>query len=293
MIRASGLLSAVAAIWLAAPPASCRRRAIPTGPSSWSCRSLPAGRPIPPRGWLRSGCKLALGQTVIIENQGGAGGTIGTKQVVRAAPDGYTLLMGSIGTFGSQPLLYKLDYDPHKALAPVATVAIDKIVLVAGPSLQVKTIAELVQHAKANPGKLNYGNSIGIGPQSGGGIVQGQIGDQHRPHPLSRRRADDRRPARRPDRYDRQRQVGPASAHSSRQGARARGHRRGALAGASRRSDAGRARLPGCPLRCHVRGHDAHGHAGSGDRQAQCDASTRDCGRRKCGRALPRSAPSR
>ncbi len=109
--------------------------------------------------------QLSLGQTVIIENQGGAGGTIGSKQVAAAAPDGYTLLMGSIGTFGSQPLLYKLDYDPHKAFAPVATVVVDMQVLVAGPALQVKTIQELVQYAKANPGKLNYGNATGIGPQ--------------------------------------------------------------------------------------------------------------------------------
>jgi tripartite-type tricarboxylate transporter receptor subunit TctC len=109
--------------------------------------------------------QLGLGQSVIIENQGGAGGTIGSKQVAAAAPDGYTLLMGSIGTFGSQPLLYKLDYDPHKAFAPVATVAVDKLVLVAGPSLPVKTIEQLVRHAKAHPGRLNYGNAIGIGPQ--------------------------------------------------------------------------------------------------------------------------------
>src|SRR5437016_11332521 len=75
--------------------------------------------------------QASLGQSVIVENQGGAGGTIGSRQVARAAPDGYTLLMGSIGTFGSQPLLYRLDYDPHKAFAPVATVAVDKLVLVA------------------------------------------------------------------------------------------------------------------------------------------------------------------
>jgi tripartite-type tricarboxylate transporter receptor subunit TctC len=109
--------------------------------------------------------QAALGQSVIIENQGGAGGTIGSRQVARAAPDGYTLLMGSIGTFGSQPLLYRLDYDPHKAFVPVATLVIDKIVLVAGPSLRIKTVDELVQYARANPGKLNYGNAIGIGPQ--------------------------------------------------------------------------------------------------------------------------------
>jgi tripartite-type tricarboxylate transporter receptor subunit TctC len=108
--------------------------------------------------------QAGLGQTVIIENQGGAGGTIGAKQVAAAAPDGYTLLMGSVGTFGSHPVLYKLDYDPMKAFAPVATAVIDKGVLVAGPSLQVKTIQELVEFARANPGKLNYGNAIGIGP---------------------------------------------------------------------------------------------------------------------------------
>jgi tripartite-type tricarboxylate transporter receptor subunit TctC len=109
--------------------------------------------------------QAALGQTVIVENQGGAGGSIGARQVANAAPDGYTLLMGSVGTFGTQPLLYKLDYDPHKAFAPVATTVTDKIIMVAGPTLQVKTVQELVQLAKANPGKLNYGNAIGIGPQ--------------------------------------------------------------------------------------------------------------------------------
>jgi tripartite-type tricarboxylate transporter receptor subunit TctC len=108
--------------------------------------------------------QAALGQSVIIENQGGAGGTIGTRQAARAPANGYTLLMGSIGTFGSQPLLYKLDYDPHKAFTPVATTVVDKLVLVAGPSLPVQSLADLVQRAKANPGKLNYGNAIGIGP---------------------------------------------------------------------------------------------------------------------------------
>jgi tripartite-type tricarboxylate transporter receptor subunit TctC len=106
----------------------------------------------------------ALGQTVVVENQGGAGGTIGSRQAANAAPDGYTLMMGSIGTFGSQPLLYKLDFDPAKAFAPVATVVVDKGVLVVGPSLPVKTIQELIREAKANPGKLNYGSAIGIGP---------------------------------------------------------------------------------------------------------------------------------
>ncbi len=106
----------------------------------------------------------SLGQSVIIENQGGAGGTIGTRQAAGAAPDGYTLLMASIGTFGSMPLLYKLDFDPQRAFVPVATVVIDKSALVVRPSLPVKTIGELVTYAKAHPGELTYGSAIGIGP---------------------------------------------------------------------------------------------------------------------------------
>ena len=106
----------------------------------------------------------SLGQSVIIENQGGAGGTIGTRQAAGAAPDGYTLLMASIGTFGSMPLLYKLDFDPQRAFAPVATAVIDKSALVVRPSLPVKSIGELVAYAKAHPGQLTYGSAIGIGP---------------------------------------------------------------------------------------------------------------------------------
>src|SRR5215813_4782737 len=108
--------------------------------------------------------QLGLGQSVIIENQGGAGGTIAAKQVAVAAPDGYTLMMGSLSTFGTNPVLYKLDYDPMKAFTPVASAVVDKLVMVAGPTLSVKSVQELIAYAKANPGKLNYGNAIGIGP---------------------------------------------------------------------------------------------------------------------------------
>src|SRR6266702_3460827 len=108
--------------------------------------------------------QLGLGQSVIIENQGGAGGTIAAKQVAIAAPDGYTLMMGSLSTFGTNPVLYKLDYDPMKAFTPVASAVVAKLVMVAGPALSVTSVQELVAYAKANPGKLNYGNAIGIGP---------------------------------------------------------------------------------------------------------------------------------
>jgi tripartite-type tricarboxylate transporter receptor subunit TctC len=106
-----------------------------------------------------------LGQSVVIENQSGAGGIMGMRQVATANPDGYTLLMvGTANTFGTAPLLYKLDYDPRKAFAPVAMAAIERQVLVITPSLPARTLPELVAYAKANPGKLNYGSSIGIIP---------------------------------------------------------------------------------------------------------------------------------
>src|SRR5262245_56584748 len=72
-----------------------------------------------------------IGQTVGVENQGGAGGTIGARQVANAPADGYTLMMIAVAnTFGTQPVLYKLDFDPMKAFAPVATVVTDKQVMV-------------------------------------------------------------------------------------------------------------------------------------------------------------------
>ncbi len=108
--------------------------------------------------------QAALGQTIVIENIGGAGGSIAAKQVAASAPDGYTLMMTTTSAFGTQPRLFKLDYEPVKAFVPVATLVIDKNVLVAGPSLPVKSIQELVAQAKAAPGKLNYGSAIGIGP---------------------------------------------------------------------------------------------------------------------------------
>src|SRR6266700_2883245 len=98
-----------------------------------------------------------LGQSVIVENQAGAGGTIGARQVAVASPDGYTLLMvAATNTFGTAPLLYKLDFDPLKTFIPVAMAVIDKQAMVVNPSLPA--------YAKANPGKLNYGNAVGIAP---------------------------------------------------------------------------------------------------------------------------------
>jgi tripartite-type tricarboxylate transporter receptor subunit TctC len=111
------------------------------------------------------GLSSRIGQPVVVENQAGAGGTIGARQVATANPDGYTLLMiATANTFGTAPLLYKLDYDPLRSFTPVATVVVDKQLMVASMALPVTTVQELVRYAAANPGSLNYGAAIGIGP---------------------------------------------------------------------------------------------------------------------------------
>lgn len=102
----------------------------------------------------------AIGQTVVIENRGGAGGSVGTEAVARAAPDGYTLLMGTIGTHSINPAVYaKINYDPIKDFEPVIQFGTAPNVLVVNPDLPVKSVADLIAYIKANPGKVNYGSS--------------------------------------------------------------------------------------------------------------------------------------
>ena len=101
----------------------------------------------------------AWGQSVIIENIAGAGGSIGADKAAKSPADGYTLLMGHIGTLAVNPSLYpKLPYNPIKDFAPVAWVARVPNVLVIHPAVPAKTTQELVALAKARPGQLNYGS---------------------------------------------------------------------------------------------------------------------------------------
>lgn len=98
-----------------------------------------------------------LGKQVIIENRAGAGGTVATLSVVRAEPDGYTLLMAAAPEVSIAPFIIKgLAYDPLVDLQPVAMVGSVPFLLVAHPQLPVNTVAELITYARANPGKLNY-----------------------------------------------------------------------------------------------------------------------------------------
>jgi tripartite-type tricarboxylate transporter receptor subunit TctC len=107
-----------------------------------------------------------LGHRVIVENRAGAGGNVAAQLVAKAAPDGYTFLFVTSGPASINKLLYKsLPYDPAKDFSPVALVGIIPQVVVTSPKFSPKSLKDLVDHAKANPGKLNFGNS-GIGTTS-------------------------------------------------------------------------------------------------------------------------------
>ena len=107
-----------------------------------------------------------LGQSIVIENRGGASGNIGTEAVVTAAPNGYTLLMGNVAPNAINVSMFKkLPFNPEKDLAPISLVAITPNILVANLSLPVKSVADLLALAKASPGKINY-PSAGNGSSS-------------------------------------------------------------------------------------------------------------------------------
>ena len=107
----------------------------------------------------------AFRQTVNVDNRGGGGGTIGTRAVARAAPDGYTLLLGHTGTISINPSLYtRLGMDPRKDFAPIGLVASMPVALLAHPTFPARTLADFIALARKEPGKLNVGtSSVGTG----------------------------------------------------------------------------------------------------------------------------------
>ena len=119
------------------------------------------------------GEKLAqrLGQQVIIDNRGGAGGNIGMEITAKAPPDGYTIVIATVGTWAVNPYLYKLSFDVVRDFAPVTQVSTAPGVLVVHPSTPVKNVKELIALAKKRPGDLNYGSS-GVG---GFGHICGEL----------------------------------------------------------------------------------------------------------------------
>ena len=103
---------------------------------------------------------IELGQSVVVENRAGASGVIGAEAGARSPADGYTLVMGNISTLAINPVTFaKLPYDPIASFDPISMVAIQPLIVAVHPSLPVKSLSELVQYAKSQPGKLNYGTA--------------------------------------------------------------------------------------------------------------------------------------
>jgi tripartite-type tricarboxylate transporter receptor subunit TctC len=151
-------LSLLASIVAAAPAALAQ---------SYPARPVRIVVPFPPGGGTDIGTRIiaqklqeSWGQPIVVENKPGAAGIVGTEMVAKAAPDGYTLIMGNIGTHAINISLYKkLSYDPVKDFAPISQVAWLPLFLLVHPSIPVNSVKELIALAKAKPGELNFSSS--------------------------------------------------------------------------------------------------------------------------------------
>ena len=131
---------------------------------AWPAKPIRLMVPFPPGGSTDIVARIVaqklseqLGQAIVIENRGGAGGTIGTAVIAKSAPDGYNLAVASTSTHVVAPGVYaKLEYDPLKDFAPVGLMAVSPYLLVVNPTVPAKSLQELVVLAKKQPGKLNY-----------------------------------------------------------------------------------------------------------------------------------------
>lgn len=154
-----------AILWLGAVTMAVMTAAVAA--QSWPTRSVRLISPFAPGGGaditsraVAQKLSVTLGQQVIVDNRGGAGGMVGVDVAAKSPPDGYTLVMGTIGPIAINPsLLSKMPYDPLKDLVPISQAAVAVNVLVVHPSLPAKSVKELIAVAKARPSDLNYGSS--------------------------------------------------------------------------------------------------------------------------------------
>jgi tripartite-type tricarboxylate transporter receptor subunit TctC len=153
-------LRGAAALALALPVAWAAAQSFPTKPVTIVVPFPPGGAlDIVARG-LAEQMRTDLGQQVLVDNRAGAGGTVGSAHVARSAPDGYTILLGSVATHAIAAGLYpKLPYDPIADFAPITQLTSSPLVLTVSPQLKAANVAELVALAKAQPGKINYAST--------------------------------------------------------------------------------------------------------------------------------------
>jgi tripartite-type tricarboxylate transporter receptor subunit TctC len=155
--------------------------AVPAQAQSYPSRTITIVVPFPGGGTadlvpriLADGMAATLGATIVIENRPGASGTPGSATVARAAPDGYTLLSGLTPTHSINPFMQKnFPYDPLKSFEPVVLAASTALFMVVHPSLDVKTVSDLVDHARKNPGKIVFGSAgLGTGQHLMGELIR-------------------------------------------------------------------------------------------------------------------------
>lgn len=150
---AAGLVTFVLTLLAAA---SAHAQPYPVKPIRWIVAFAPGGGADNLARTLQPALSETLGQSVVIDNRGGGGGTIGTEMTARAAPDGYTVLLIATGHTVNASLFPKLPYDPVKDFAPVSLVASQSNILVVHPSLPAKSVKELISLAKAKPGAYSF-----------------------------------------------------------------------------------------------------------------------------------------
>jgi tripartite-type tricarboxylate transporter receptor subunit TctC len=134
--------------------------------ATWPSKSIKIIAPVQPGGGvdlvartIAERLSKSFGQSVFVDNQSGGGGVVGSLATARAAPDGYTLMVGYVGTHGTNPAVRKLPYDAVRDFTPIAMVGGTPNVLVVPETVPASTLREFVAWAKANPGKLAYGSS--------------------------------------------------------------------------------------------------------------------------------------
>jgi tripartite-type tricarboxylate transporter receptor subunit TctC len=152
----------IAGAVLAAPALPSAANASPVYPS----RPIQYVVPYPPGATNDNSARIIarklserLGQPVVIENRAGGGGTLGADYVAKASPDGYTLLNTSSGNLSTAPQLVRTGFDPFRDLVPVGYVGTSRQVIAVHPAVPARTLSELIEYARANPGKLNFGSA--------------------------------------------------------------------------------------------------------------------------------------
>jgi tripartite-type tricarboxylate transporter receptor subunit TctC len=155
--RLSAWAMLAASLFFALPPATPARD-YPTRPIRLIVPYPPGGPTDVVARILSGSLSAGLGQNVVVDNRpGGAAGTVGGRLVASADPDGYTLLLSQAGSLTIAPSLYKLDYDPLKAYAPIGIAAESPEILTVNSSIPARSLAGFLAYAKANPGKINFG----------------------------------------------------------------------------------------------------------------------------------------